>query len=1218
MTHQTIGRIAVLFLLAGCAGKPGEDGRCDPGRACSRPCAQDAECSGGEVCLGGVCGQAAPTSTRYVACGLDADCPRGDHCSLGACAHDCLTDRDCGGGNFCTSRGRCAGTIDAAVSPPPVTPPPPARLDVSATVLDLGATAAQEPLTLSNGGGAPISFRILSDKPWLSAEPSSGTLSDQPAQVIVRVDRAAAGAETHGTLRINSTGGNVTLSVHLARDLSGTYAGQVRYTQPFEVAASALHLSFSEGSGGTLGGFVEPERSLLFPFQAAVSGAVVGDEVTLSFTLVGEPGSLVNPGFPLPIERVVTLEGRVTGTGVIEGQLTEVLSGVVEGQPLTVRGMFRLERSGLPLAGVPEPAPGFLPVAVDNPFLDPAYDICRSQCPRVGGCGDPLSAGASYLGTAANLYASFQEIAGATGNPFDIARNNCGGRGCLNAVALRCSQYHYARPLLSGAGGAEADAAAIGLLDALEVMADYGALFGNDKLVAAGQAWRTAGSLASELPVLEAAAGFFSAGSHALDPAQPLAMLDPFFLKLLFQRVGPTALASPASNLPALLGDAGVAHTAGYEHLRRQLLAVAGALRARLGLAERQHRLGQLAAARTTAARGAEQAYLDLVILGALLDRAGATPAGFPDIRAALADFQELSRRFDDLHHGRNPAGYLPGYVPFFLDVTRLPKNNYTQVWEYAQQVIYATLALPEEGAARASAREFETSFSAYGNQVQPLADELDRQLLQLCGTADIRRCGAPGSALEAAAGELRAAALRMNLVETRIRNLAEEVRIEHERARQVAGIHTAQAELILSSGERLNALVAEAAIVDGIAASQMALTGIIGGIINLGRDPAQLVNAVGSALASATSIPAKASIEQRRNTLQAYQSAQVAFDQARETLANSAAAIKTKLLESATLAVEQELARESLVQAGGAVLGVHQRALQLAQQRAALRAHAGTETRRMLQFRLYSDNLELRARDSFRLLLRWAYLATRAMEYELNLTYPDAGSLWLSRTSDEINGYLVRLDTFYQSNRPGPPQTNVEVISARDELLDLDVPAEDKVTGATYSPRERFRRYVNDPNHRDVNGNLHLTFATHRPDKPLFSRAVCNDRIKSIRINLIGDNLGAGMTTAFVSLSHGGTNHLRSCAGGELVGYDFAAAGNKPRIARVQAGVNAPQNAAGLPANTDLLSRALLASQWELIIDQRPGVEPVNARLDLTELDDIELILEHESYTLQ
>jgi hypothetical protein len=45
-------------------------------------------------------------------------------------------------------------------------------------------------------------------------------------------------------------------------------------------------------------------------------------------------------------------------------------------------------------------------------------------------------------------------------------------------------------------------------------------------------------------------------------------------------------------------------------------------------------------------------------------------------------------------------------------------------------------------------------------------------------------------------------------------------------------------------------------------------------------------------------------------------------------------------------------------------------------------------------------------------------------------------------------------------------------------------------------------------------------------------------------------------------------------------------------------------------------LSAPAMAQQ--LVIDQRPDFEPANTKLDLGGLDDIELVIEHESYTLQ
>lgn len=142
----------------------------------------------------------------------------------------------------------------------------------------------------------------------------------------------------------------------------------------------------------------------------------------------------------------------------------------------------------------------------------------------------------------------------------------------------------------------------------------------------------------------------------------------------------------------------------------------------------------------------------------------------------------------------------------------------------------------------------------------------------------------------------------------------------------------------------------------------------------------------------------------------------------------------------------------------------------------------------------------------------------------------------------------------------------------------------------------------------------------TYRPDKPILSRAVCNDRIKSVRVNLIGDNLGAGVTRANVQLRQSGSSHLRRCDGGgsELVAYNLLGTNQESRVAQIQAGINAPNQGRELAANTDHLHMPLLAGPWELMIDQRPDVEPMNKALKLENLDDIEIIIEHEASTLQ
>src|SRR5690606_3067715 len=335
----------------------------------------------------------------------------------------------------------------------------------------------------------------------------------------------------------------------------------------------------------------------------------------------------------------------------------------------------------------------------------------------------------------------------------------------------------------------------------------------------------------------------------------------------------------------------------------------------------------------------------------------------------------------------------------------------------------------------------------------------------------------------------------------------------------------------------------------------------------------------------------------------------------------DSAALVATKRLETHILMIEAAIAYENFRQAAANLQGLYQRTQLLSrhQQQEKLLHDEGAYL--SLQHRIYADHLGMKARDALQRYVRWAYLSTRALEYELNFSYGATPELWKARSAAEVSEYLSDLIENRRTEHPLPPeQVTTDVISVRDVLVDLTAPVEDPVTGRVYSPRERFRHYVSDPVNRDVHGNLRLTFMTHRPDKPVFSRAVCSDRIQSIRINLIGDNLGAGVRSAYVRLSQGGTSFLRSCEDGghKLTAYNLLGSQADPRVGRIQAGVNAPNQGRDLAANTDHLHTALLAGPWELVIDQRPDVEPMNAELDLSQLDDIELVIEHKGYTIQ
>jgi hypothetical protein len=1128
----------------------------------------------------------------------------------GACDLECRKHEDCPAGQLCTDRGRCVPPALVG-QPQPVQPPSKARLEVDTRVLDFGRTGEQQALRLRNTGSEPLRYRMLSNKPWLNVTPHVGTVESQPQVLEVRIDRAQAGAEAQATLRVNSTGGAADIQVTLARDLSGLYAGEVRLTEPF-AATSTVQLNLrQEEAGASLTGFVSPGASWLYPLRSALSGSIAGDTVAVTFTVAAVPGSATNPLYPRSLLRTVTLTGRVVGSGLVEGVVAEELQGAWERRSIVQRGTFRLQRSGRALEGAGDSVPTMQFTPVVSPFASAAYDTCRNNCPTPGGCATPLAAGHTWLRTSASLYRAFQEAASRGGvNPFSITRGTC-STGCVDTVALRCAQYHYAQALQAEPGSLQAQT---GLLDSLEVTADYGLLFGNEYLVAGLEAWKQQGTLRQEAELLRQARAFFSAGLHGEGSAPPLALLDPWPLKLVADRVSATALSRGTSRLADLLGDT-AAGRGEHEHLRRQILAVGGALRATLELADREHRLGALTEAQAVLIRGAQQAWLDLALLTPLLERSGAL--GLAELQPLAADFESVSRKLSDLANGRNPAGYLPGYVPFLLDTARLPATNYQQIHQYAVQTLYHGLARPEQEQALGSRREFEQEMSGLLAQAHSQHEEYSRQLHELCGATEPEQCGKPGSALSAALGEIKASEVRLRMAEQRQLNLTREIEIEQQRAARVAGIATNHAHLILANGQRMRVLDEQRLNAEG-AARILDLTGQVLSALANPQGAFGIFSAAASALAGQMQAEEGTRIERKRQELFTHQSAQVEFDRAQAELVSSAALVKSKLLEGDVLALEVELATQGVLQALDTAVGVRARAVLVATQRERLLEFGTARARERMHVRLHADALSLRAQESFRLLREWTWLATRAMEYELNVSYSRQGDLWAARSADELNRYLVNMDAWYQVQRPGPVQTLVEVISVRDQLVELDTEQVDRVTGKVYAPRERFRRFVTDPAQRDMNGNLRLTFMTWRPGRPLFSQAVCNDRIKSLRINLVGDELGAGVTTAFVRLSQGGAQYLRACTGNrDLIAYDVSGPDKQPRVARVQAGVNAPQYLA-LPANTDLISRSVLAGPWELIIDQRPEVEPANARLDLSGLDDIELIVEHEAHTLQ
>ncbi|MCL2449020.1 MAG: hypothetical protein FWD17_08745, partial [Polyangiaceae bacterium] len=656
---------------------------------CDIACAAPTDCPASFVCTNSVCTPTLPSSTSYVPCQLDVDCPKGDHCTLGVCAYDCTTGSDCMSGLQCDSRGRCSAS--ANVDPPVVTtsvgaPRITSALTASAAHVDLGLSDQSSTVTVSAAGPTPIAFQALSSAPWLTVSPPRGTLpaasggmSQQPLTLNVNRAMAASmstGAKTQSaSVRVNSTAGTVIFVVQVASDLSGHWAGNVDLdvgaksdgTGGYPVAHSSLQMDIAVDATGQVTGFIEPQNSLLFPYQSAVTGTLNGSQLTLNFTLPATDGT-TNPAGTLPALRKVTLTGTVSGSNAVTGTYLE--EGDSPGVPsYYVGGSFTLQWTGAANAGQAAPAAMGPAAAPASPFSGTAYDVCRNE---TGGTADPAARGVQDLQLASTFYSTLAQAYNnwsTQGDPYVAVIDNACGGSCIDYVELRCAEYWFEQAI--ALGGTEATTGQQGLLDAWQVAADYALLLGADRMVTASTAWTNGtaqldatqlSNTSSWLSSPGTAQAYFQNGSHTLDQTQPLAMLDPFFAAQILDP-------SFASLLDA--GSTGAIQNSGAgsgTHFRSQLGAIGGQIQAADTLSDWEFRLGDasdIQAATSTISLAAIQGYLDLAWMGVLLTEASESSNVSTQLATISSTYQSLNKRLNAINGGLNPAGYAPDYVFF-------------------------------------------------------------------------------------------------------------------------------------------------------------------------------------------------------------------------------------------------------------------------------------------------------------------------------------------------------------------------------------------------------------------------------------------------------------------------------------------------------------------------------------------------------------------------
>jgi len=328
---------------------------------------------------------------------------------------------------------------------------------------------------------------------------------------------------------------------------------------------------------------------------------------------------------------------------------------------------------------------------------------------------------------------------------------------------------------------------------------------------------------------------------------------------------------------------------------------------------------------------------------------------------------------------------------------------------------------------------------------------------------------------------------------------------------------------------------------------------------------------------------------------------------------------VKALLIQMATLNLELEQQNMRLDGLVTRVLTLLAKVDHLMHQREVLVAQAAKSVANPLSnlsFRLRRDHSVLMSANEFEKALADVYLAARGLEHELNVDLPQVESqLMQAASAYQLRDFLTCLGGWYDDYRIafGAPHEEVTQLSLREDLLGFTDSVTDEVTGEVIQPQEIFRRVLMNPKHIAGSGRIEFPFATSiLGGNKQFSTLVCNDRIKSIRVMLVGDFLGDN--EASVMLRQEGDSYLRDCVADPASENDMVNTYHlDPRTALVQAGVNS----FGLASpNYELTGLGVASDRWVLVIPT--GEEaPNNADLDFLNIDDVIIEITHTARTL-
>lgn len=1175
------------------------------------------------------------------ACIINADCGSSQFCDLGLCVSECSPESPCDGGLFCSARGKCVESADYVDVDPEirVTPPVAWHLDRRVVQLDTGKTHALFNIVVDHGGA--LQYRVHVEPEDASAAtivsaPEGVVASGGSKSLTVTVDRSVLSEGDHRiTTNVISDGGQEIVFVELSNGWRGRYAGFMDYRDP-GLGRVPLIIDLEVDKAGEVLGRVRTQGSVLFPVERTITGQLDGGNMTmfLSFSDLIEVGSNHDP-FQRPIGREIYLFGDVGEQRAIRGQFEEIISGLAP-QPINVSGEFYLTRTTTEIDTVVAH-----PDVVQPEF--PIINTCYSMCPgfnalcdtelefrsNMVACAEALRTDAFKLGVTFSSTNSGGEPVVNMGL-VEECRKDVAGSGthaCIDIANLSCleeDERHYVLNSIVQDDEFEQ------YFEDLKNLQRIYAFMGNDLLV---DAYRTtvetvSNSLSVELSRLEAAAAQYENAEQIFFGAENIAAL---------QRASPAVVAANEYELFRVP----LQYISGSQSVLMRIVSLT--LRRDLGRANR------IAMLRTRIQEHARVIYLEAVMLAQAIALAG---GNFENELAQIADeLRAASSIATVLDAGLNPLGYATDYVPFIYDpADTLHATNFAQLAFMASMMVESAAQNADFAASTVELMQVKTEDVQRAMQEIELSYEW--QIRQICGVNSmdlLLECGQNGGELAVAYSKIEEQYGEIEKINQQIADVQQMVKIKTDAANQIIGVKNKTLEFLQTNGAKLEALDILASEVQYASLKSQGMFGSIGGFFSgimsmaggIGSmfvpsglpDPSQaaggLAGGVGSMIsaglgASQAASSANAALKAGRiAAMQTHirQLQQMRFQEEGMEIneIQAAAEVKMLLLQIAQFNLDLEMADLRLEQYVIQAKNLLDRVDFLAHERDVLFAQEVESVNNPLSnlsFRLKRDYAVLMATNEFEKALGMIYLAARGLEYELNVELPQIESqLFQANSARQLEHFLTCLEGWSDDYRIafGSPHQEVTQLSLREDILGFTEPVTDEVTGEVIQPQEIFRRVLLNPQHITQTGAVEFPFVTSViGENRNFSALVCNDRIKNIRVMLVGDFLGDNEAT--VMLKQEGNSYLRDCSADPANGEDILNTYNlDARNALVQAGVN---DFGLAQPNYDLAGRSVASDRWVLVIPT--GAEaPNNADIDFLGIDDVVIEITHEARTL-